>query len=168
MMYNITICHLMAKDHRAALATCERLLGRPDALALIGPSAQCLIWFLVGVCRLALGEMAPVRSSSSGNSSARNPQFRPVGGPTPRLQPSRDICDAAAEDVCCLRREKSRLSSRFPPCRLQVKDVVIWSRPSVNWPHVRTPELVPAASLARLDILSHLEVGVNPAPPWGR
>lgn len=210
MMYNITICHLMAKDHRAALATCERLLGRPDALALIGPSAQCLIWFLVGVCRLALGEgrsdvareafmhsyahdpvyvddflrrheptvergyggpnagMAPVRSSSSGNSSARNPQFRPVGGPTPRLQPSRDICDAAAEAVCCLRREKSRLSSRFPPCRLQVKDVVIWSRPSVHWPHVRTPELVPAASLARLDILSHLEVGVNPAPPWGR
>merc|ERR1711937_996568 len=46
----------MAKDHRAALATCERLLGKTDALALIGPSAQCLIWFLVGVCRLALGE----------------------------------------------------------------------------------------------------------------
>merc|ERR1719197_327078 len=56
MLYNIVLCHILAKDHRAALATCERLLGRTDALASIGPSAQCLIWFLVGVCRLALGE----------------------------------------------------------------------------------------------------------------
>merc|ERR1711865_78878 len=56
MLYNITLCHLLVKDHRGALATCERLLSRPDALASIGPSAQCLIWFLVGVCRLALGE----------------------------------------------------------------------------------------------------------------
>merc|ERR1719197_2276621 len=56
MLYNIVLCHILAKDHRAALATCERLLNRADALASIGPSAQCLIWFLVGVCRLALGE----------------------------------------------------------------------------------------------------------------
>merc|ERR1712224_163631 len=96
--------------------------------------------------------------------------FRPLGGcPTPPLgRAPRDVCDAAAEAVCCLRREKGRLSSRFPPCKLQVKDVVIWGRPSVSWPHVRTPQLVPAASLARLDILSHLKVGVNPAPPWDR
>jgi len=219
MLYNITLCHLLAKDHRGALATCERLLGRPDALASIGPSAQCLIWFLVGVCRLALGEgrsdvareafmhsyahdpvyvddflrrheptsergyggpgassgAASSRGpgSTSGNNSARGAPFRPIGGcPSPppgtRWPASRDICDAAAEAVCCLRREKSRLSSRFPPCRLQVKDVVIWGRPSVTWPFVRTPELVPAASLARLDLLSHQEVGVNPAPPWDR
>merc|ERR1711988_963234 len=56
MLYNITLCHILARDYRRALATCERLLGRPDVLASIGPSAQCLIWFLVGVCRLALGE----------------------------------------------------------------------------------------------------------------
>merc|ERR1711988_1040783 len=58
MLYNIILCHLLAKDHRKALATCERLLerDREAALASIGPSAQCLIWFLVGVCRLALGE----------------------------------------------------------------------------------------------------------------
>merc|ERR1712232_790878 len=56
MGYNIALCHLLAKDYGGGLATCERLLGRPEALASIGPSAQCLIWFLVGVCRLALGE----------------------------------------------------------------------------------------------------------------
>merc|ERR1711988_1487231 len=213
MLYNITLCHLLAKDYHSALATCERLLDRLDALALIGPSAQCLIWFLVGVCRVALGEGRsdaareafmhsyshdPVYvddflrrhepnkdrgyggpGTGSGAAASRGfninagrpPPLRPVGGsPSPppgRSQSSRD-CDAAEEAVCCLRREKSRLSSRFPPCRLQVKDVVIWGRPSVSWPFIRTPELVPAASLARLDILSHQEVGVNPAPPWDR
>lgn len=214
MLYNITLCHLLAKDHRGALATCERLLDRLEALASIGPSAQCLIWFLVGVCRLALGEgrsdvareafmhsyahdpvyvddflrrhepasdrgyggnganagVAPPRGlgANSGSNSARGQPFRPIGGPGTRLSAARDVCDASPEAVCCLRREKSRLSSRLPPCRLQVKDVVIWGRPSVSWPFVRTPELVPAASLARLDLLSHQEVGVNPAPPWDR
>lgn len=209
MLYNITLCYILAKDYRGALATCERLLERPDALASIGPSAQCLIWFLVGVCRLALGEGrsdsareafmhsyahdpvyvddflrrhepssdrgygGPGASNGAMTSRGAKPlQFRPLGGSPPpppgsRSQSSRD-CDASAEAVCCLRREKSRLSSRFPPCRLQVKDVVIWGRPSVSWPFVRTPELVPAASLARLDFLSHQEVGVNPAPPWER
>jgi len=204
MLYNITLCHLLAKDHRGALDTCEKLLERPDALAAIGPSAQCLIWFLVGVCRLAMGEGKsdvaraafmhsyahdPVYvddflrrhepSSDRGYGgigagaqvAARNGPFRPIGGPV--LAPGnraagREHCDAAPEAVCCLRREKSRLSSKFPPCRLQVKDVVIWGRPSVDWPFVRTPELVPPASLARLDLLGHQEVGVNPAPPWDR
>jgi len=217
MLYNITLCHLLAKDHRGALATCERLLDRAEALASIGPSAQCLIWFLVGVCRLALGEGRsdvareafmhsyahdPVYvddflrrhepgsdrgyggggtgtmvvasrnpGASNGSSSARAPLMRPIGGcppPPTRTSAASGVCDAAPEAVCCLRREKSRLSARFPPCRLQVKDVVIWGRPSVSWPFVRTPELVPAASLARLDLLSHQEVGVNPAPPWDR
>jgi tetratricopeptide (TPR) repeat protein len=213
MLYNIILCHLLAKDHRSALAACERLLGRAEALASIGPEAQCLIWFLVGVCRLALGEgrsdvareafmhsyahdpvyvddflhrhepssdrgyggtssgAAPSRSLGAISGGAR--QFRPIGGcPTPppgtRAPAGRDVCDAAPEAVCCLWRDKSRLSSRFTPLRLQVKDVVIWARPSVNWPFVRTPELVPAASLTRLDLLSHQEVGVNPAPPWDR
>jgi len=207
MLYNITLCQLLAKDHRGALATCERLLQRPDALALVGSSAQCLIWFLVGVCRLALGEgrseeareafmhsyahdpvyvddflhrhepnaergygggVMPVLSSNSGPKST---PFRPIGGPSPPpggLPGSRDVCDAAPEAVCCLCKEQSRLSARFPPLRLQVKDVVIWGKPSLNWPFIRTPELVPSSSLARLDILSHHEVGVNPAPPWDR
>jgi tetratricopeptide (TPR) repeat protein len=216
MLYNITLCHILARDYRRALDTCERLLDRPDALSAIGPSAQCLIWFLVGVCRLALGEgrsdvareafmhsyahdpvyvddflrrhepssergyggpgastgASTARAGNFNIGSGRPPPLRPLGGcPSPppgaRSQSSRD-CDAAAEAVCCLRREKTRLSFRFPPCRLQVKDVVIWGRPSISWPFVRTPELVPAASLARLDILSHQEVGVNPAPPWDR
>lgn len=203
MLYNICLCQLLAKDHRAALETCERLLERPDALALVGSSAQCLIWFLVGVCRLALGEGRgdeareafmhsyshdPVfvddflhrhepnveRGYGGGGAPAlgtAKAPFRPIGGPTlppGGLAASRDVCDAAPQAVCCLRQEPSRLSARFPPLRLQVKDVVIWGRPSLNWPFVRTPELVPTSSLARLDILSHHEVGVNPAPPWDR
>jgi tetratricopeptide (TPR) repeat protein len=207
MLYNIVLCQLLAKDHRAALTTCERLLQRPDALALVGSSAECLIWFLVGVCRLALGEGRsdeareafmhsyshdPVyvddflrrhepnvdhgygggSTTASGSSSgAKSRPFRPIGGPSPPPgcpAPRDDVCDAAPEAVCCLLREQSRLSSRFSPLRLQVKDVVIWGRPSLNWPFVRTPELVPSSSLARLDILSHHEVGVNPAPPWDR
>jgi tetratricopeptide (TPR) repeat protein len=217
MMYNITLCHLLGKDHRAALSSCEALLERSDSLDIIGPSAQCLIWFLVGVCRVALGEgrsdaarEAFMHSYShdpvyvddflrrhepnadrgyggpSGNPSNANAksalgaagggatktlQFRPIGGcpappPNARLAGSRDVCDAAPEAVCCLRREPSRLSARFPPCRFQVKDVVIWGRPSVSWPFVRMPELVPSTGFARLDLLSHLEVGVNPASPW--
>merc|ERR1712054_709085 len=98
---------------------------------------------------------APPRnaSTSGGSNTARSQPLRPVGGcpsPPPGAR-NREMCDAAAEAICCLRREKSRLSARFPPCRLQVKDVVIWGRPSVSWPFVRTPQLVPPASLARLD-----------------
>jgi len=214
MQFNITLCYLLAKDYRGAQASCERLLGHWDALAGLGASAQCLVWFLIGVCRLALGEgNGDVAREAFMHSYAHDPvyvddflrrheptadrgtgQFSAAsnlrvhmgggrfGGPPPQGRPVvsnalphgarvpsvRDACDAAPEAVCCLRRDRNRLSARFPPCRLQVKDVVIWARPSVGWPFVRTPELAPAANLARLDLLGHHEVGVNPAPPWDR
>jgi len=213
MLYNIVLCHLLSRDHRSALLTCQRLLGITDALAALGATAQCLVWFLIGVCHLALGEgqsdsareafmhsyahdpvyvndflrrheptadhgvgaSGPSGLAGGGNGSrCQNPatQFRPIGGcPTPQghsLPSTRDACDAAPDAICCLQKDRTRLSARLPPCRLQVRDVVIWARPSVAWPFIRVPEVVALTNLARLDLLSHHEVGVNPAPPWDR
>lgn len=56
MLYNVALCHLIAHDYRAASMACERLLEHSTALASVGPNAQCLAWFLLGVCRLAMGE----------------------------------------------------------------------------------------------------------------
>merc|ERR1712187_319427 len=46
----------MSKNYRAALSACEQLRGYHAALELLGAQAQCLVWFLVGVCHLAMGE----------------------------------------------------------------------------------------------------------------
>jgi len=117
VLYNIVLCHLVARDYQAALATCEHMLHkRPEALSSLGPPAQCLAWFLVGCCYLALGDAGdeaartafnksysfdPVyvddflrrhgcRHEPSAPSTASNPtsRYRPVGGPPPALRPA--------------------------------------------------------------------------------
>jgi len=264
-LYNVALCHLRARDYRAALASVERLLDRPEDLDSFGESAQGLIWFLAGMCNLALdsedlpcehlAREAFTRSYSFDSSyvddflrrhgqaqiqaekqtAAAYRLLRPIGScpvPPPRA-PLREVCDAAPEAVCCLRAclhkprgipvepesaavdgegdveetkgvdngacdgdgidqamegdqldeavrtscsgqeagssqgalgvwssgvgsgggRRRTLASLLPPLRLQVRDVVIWCRPSVGWPHVPAPEWKPPTSLARLDLL---------------
>lgn len=200
ILYNVGLCHLMGKDYRAALDAYELLLANP-ALDALGAQGQCLAWFLVGVCRLALGEspgevvreafmrsyahdacyvddflrrhelelgrvaggmtasVAPSRPEGVGRQGV---PFRPLGGP-PRRRPTQ-ACDAAPAAVCCFRR--GGLSSRLPPCKLQVRDVIVWARPSIGWPFARPPDLSPQLSLAWLDMCQHHEVGVSACPPW--
>eukprot|EP00929_Paragymnodinium_shiwhaense_P058248 TRINITY_DN29162_c0_g1_i1.p1 TRINITY_DN29162_c0_g1~~TRINITY_DN29162_c0_g1_i1.p1 ORF type:complete len:1252 (-),score=359.39 TRINITY_DN29162_c0_g1_i1:241-3996(-) len=56
ILYNVVLCHLLAKDYRAANGMCEKLLQHTQPLAALGPRAQCLAWFLLGICRLSLGD----------------------------------------------------------------------------------------------------------------
>lgn len=93
---------------------------------------------------------------------------RRVGG---CVLPVRLSKDAPPEVVCCLpplsagaeRQEAdgqpptSDFSGLLSPLRLQVKDVVVWARPSVGWPHIRAPQLSPPTTLARLDLLKQLD-----------
>merc|ERR1712151_364742 len=201
VLYNVALGYLMVKDYRAALSVCEQIRENQAALETLGSQAQCLVWFLVGVCHLALGEAndetardafmksyaydpihvddflrrhgkrhAPTAGMGSGGvSSFANIRPR-VGGPAaamrqpggvtppPSARPpasAREACDATSDAVCCLRRDPGRPSACFPPCKLQVKDVVIWGRPSIGWPFIQPPELTAPTNLARLDLLQH-------------
>eukprot|EP00933_Yihiella_yeosuensis_P022799 TRINITY_DN17877_c0_g1_i2.p1 TRINITY_DN17877_c0_g1~~TRINITY_DN17877_c0_g1_i2.p1 ORF type:complete len:1271 (+),score=275.91 TRINITY_DN17877_c0_g1_i2:115-3927(+) len=53
-LFNISLCHLRARDYVAALVSIDRLLERQEDLAAYGISSQGLIWFLAGICHLAL------------------------------------------------------------------------------------------------------------------
>eukprot|EP00930_Biecheleria_cincta_P032842 TRINITY_DN22760_c0_g1_i1.p1 TRINITY_DN22760_c0_g1~~TRINITY_DN22760_c0_g1_i1.p1 ORF type:complete len:1223 (+),score=266.39 TRINITY_DN22760_c0_g1_i1:158-3826(+) len=257
-LYNIALCHLRdGRDPRAALDAVERLCERQEAVESLGASADSLVWFLAGICHLALGSEAneqhakeafgrsyssdPAyvndflrrhsRSMQDQQQSAGEPSrypslFRPIGGcPVPVRVPlkEREACDAPPEAICCLRkmpgsspatatravletsleedeqtdahlgdegqdgqlggeqhsivgssgtagraeggnasfassigggsRSRQLLSTLLPPLRLTVRDVVIWGRPSVGWPHVCAPEWTPPTILARLDLL---------------
>eukprot|EP00931_Biecheleriopsis_adriatica_P041564 TRINITY_DN23747_c0_g1_i1.p1 TRINITY_DN23747_c0_g1~~TRINITY_DN23747_c0_g1_i1.p1 ORF type:complete len:1212 (+),score=259.94 TRINITY_DN23747_c0_g1_i1:71-3706(+) len=248
-IYNVALCHLRARDFRAALASVERLCERQDEMMTFGASALGLAWFLAGICHLALdGEGTPSESLAReafsrsysyeaayvddflrrhGQSQSQDDQapehaaasrtLRPIGGPVPvrSSQREKEICDAAPEAVCCLcnarpstagssltgpeaaseegigeteaaldgregdasqieesqaqpsstgssgSRRRRLLSLKLPPVRLQVRDVVIWGRPSVSWPHVHAPEWTPPTSLARLDLLQQRGVPVS-------
>lgn len=211
--YNIALCLLMGHQYRTALDTCQKLLECQEPLKELGAQALCLVWFLIGVCNLALGEVGdkvareaftqsyahdpmyvddflrrhgrrhePAVSMGPGVSPVEPPTrgapvppisargrvgapFRPLGGaPTPPpgvrsgAPAAAGVCDAAPEAVCCLRAaERARLSAKLPPYRLQVRDIVIWVRPSASWPCVRPPRPAPPASLARLDLLQQHE-----------
>lgn len=61
---NVVFCHLMARDHAAALACVERLLSC-EALKDLPPSSLSLAWFLAGVCQLALGEPSDTKVRES-------------------------------------------------------------------------------------------------------
>jgi len=283
-IYNIALCHLRGRDFRTALVYVERLIHRQEDLALFGPSALSLAFFLSGICHLAMDSTGEgshsehfAKESFSRSYSydaayvddflrrhaqnrqeeqpadppvpARAAKLRPIGGcPVPARAPlkEKDACDAAPEAVCCLRKlqppsvaavfsqdegglhgpadgkdlgslsqdlpkegeepeaeqslggkDKDKaadeqgqyvegpsaaashkgqvgstsgasvghgsagssdgvrrlLSSLLPPLRIHVRDVVLWGRPSVSWPHVRAPEWTPPTSLARLDLL---------------
>lgn len=75
----------------------------------------------------------------------------------PLVSTTRPCCDAAPDAICCLRLDKMRLSSRLPPLRVGVRDVVIWGRPSVGLPTVQPAGPAPPAGLARLDLLQSQE-----------
>eukprot|EP00403_Amphidinium_massartii_P038018 CAMPEP_0178451074 /NCGR_PEP_ID=MMETSP0689_2-20121128/43478_1 /TAXON_ID=160604 /ORGANISM="Amphidinium massartii, Strain CS-259" /LENGTH=1191 /DNA_ID=CAMNT_0020076611 /DNA_START=91 /DNA_END=3663 /DNA_ORIENTATION=+ len=57
VLYNLALCQLLACDRGAALETCEKLLESAEALQT--QHAFCLIWFLIGLCRMALGSFPP-------------------------------------------------------------------------------------------------------------
>lgn len=262
-LYNIALCHLRdGRDFRAALAVVNRLCERQEAMESLGSSAVSQVWFLAGICHLALGgegseqlakdtfsrsyssdpayvndflrrhsRSVQDQQQSSGEPSRYPSLLRPVGGcPVPVRAPlkEREACDAPPEAICCLRKlpgsppsaatskavvetslqhdeqtgvpldegwqdgqlggeqystfgsagsvvraevcsasiggsfggsgaSKSRqlLSTLLPPLRLTVRDVIIWGRPSISWPHVRAPEWTPPTILARLDLLGN-------------
>jgi len=100
----------------------------------------------------------PVRSRDSvtvhGGGIVASPGAPSSGG---GVSQAPGACDAAAEAICCLRPDKSRFSAKLPPLRIQVKDVVIWGRPSAGWPVVRPAGPAPPTGLARLDLLQQQE-----------
>jgi len=53
-IYNVALCHLRGRDFRAALVSVERLIDRQEDLASFGPSAISLVYFLSGICHLAM------------------------------------------------------------------------------------------------------------------
>jgi len=110
--------------------------------------------------------LLPPRSRVGGPAAAMRPlggcQLRPAWMHVPST--SREVCDAVPEAVCCLRHEPLMLSNSLPPCRLQVRDVVVWGKPSLAWPFIRPPDLVMPSSLARLDLLQHCDAAAPPLP----
>jgi len=217
VLYNLALCQLLACDRAAALTSCEKLVQMCEELQThLGATQQPLglAWFLVGLCRMALGTYAPgdvqdafaqsysyyptyvddflrrhdpdvgrvianavpppavpgrVTQSAGGRPTVTVP-FRPIGGcpvpPGSRMRNNRDVCDSDPEAICCFRPERGRMSQRLQPLRIEVKDVVVWARPSLGWPFVRAPRLSPATDLAKLELCTHQEVGINPATRW--
>jgi tetratricopeptide (TPR) repeat protein len=183
VLVNVILCRLMVGDYQAALATSARLLEqRGGALAELGAQAQSLAWFLAGVCRLALGdaydEVAREAFQKSygydpayvddflrrhSRATGWQPPQRPVGSPPaagggpPTAGSSGIVCDAAPEAICSLHRDRDKtspsLTTYLPPCRMPVKSVVIWARPSIGWPFVGLPEPTMPMALGRLDLL---------------
>eukprot|EP00928_Gymnodinium_smaydae_P044689 TRINITY_DN2980_c0_g2_i1.p1 TRINITY_DN2980_c0_g2~~TRINITY_DN2980_c0_g2_i1.p1 ORF type:complete len:1207 (+),score=285.99 TRINITY_DN2980_c0_g2_i1:34-3654(+) len=109
MLYNMVICHLVQKEYRAAIQVCERMLAMDAALSRFGSRAQCLVWFLIGLCHLARGEATDDavreafmssysydrvyvddflrRHERRGNEGAQSRGLCRVGGPSAALRP---------------------------------------------------------------------------------
>ncbi|CAK0861989.1 unnamed protein product [Prorocentrum cordatum] len=69
------------------------------------------------------------------------------------------VCDAAPEAVCCLRREGPALGEGLPPCRVQAQGVVLWCRPSVPWPRAAAAERAPLEALQQWGLDAAWQLG---------
>ena len=56
ILYNILLCHIGKRNYRDASAVADKLLLCGPGLAALGPNAEALAWFLLGVCSLAVGD----------------------------------------------------------------------------------------------------------------
>eukprot|EP00928_Gymnodinium_smaydae_P011314 TRINITY_DN14190_c0_g1_i1.p1 TRINITY_DN14190_c0_g1~~TRINITY_DN14190_c0_g1_i1.p1 ORF type:complete len:1233 (-),score=240.66 TRINITY_DN14190_c0_g1_i1:38-3736(-) len=184
MHCNIAICRFMAGDREGAQETCAHLLeSGASALAAMGPGAQGLAWFLLGVVRLALAQGDGESTEDAREAFKHSYAFDPAcvdgflarhepsvaSGSTPRMTPSPPPGRASAAGrrpaplaalggkepyVACLHRGQGAFGARLPTLRVQVKDVTVAIRPSGTWPFVSGVELQPSPAA----VLGHPDV----------
>lgn len=223
VLYNVALANLLDQNYMEALDRCQRLIEIAEREAHIktvsgisSPMSQGdslgLVWFLAGLCQLALDEVEASRESfmrsyshhptwvddflhrhepsdgrpphsGAGNSRAPTPltptqrfaqtnswphTWSNVGrAPMSGVQRA-EMPPSEPWAVCCLfgGEGTNRLSQRFPPKKIQVRDVTIFVKPSFNWPFVSNPESSPQVDLSVLRLCEHHEVYCEAERAW--